>query len=103
MLCHYLKKKQTKNPQSKRREGPRDSIPTVNKSIFLSGWENRRVWEKGHVRGDELRDFILMVNIFVFKYVFNFFSFWDGSTLCFELETVFDPIAFRASWLKIKN
>ena len=44
-----------------------------------------------------------MVNIFVFKYVFNFFSFWDGSTLCFELETVFDPTAFRASWLKIKN
>ena len=32
-----FKKKKTKNPQSKRREGPRDSIPTVNKSIFLSG------------------------------------------------------------------
>ena len=22
-----------------------------------------------------------MVNIFVFKYVFNFFSFWEGTTL----------------------
>ena len=43
-----------KTKQSKTREGPRDSIPTVNKRTFLSGWENRRVWGEGRVRGDEL-------------------------------------------------
>ena len=43
-----------KTKQSKTREGPRDSIPTVNKRTFLPGWENRRVWGEGRVRGDEL-------------------------------------------------
>ena len=44
-----------------------------------------------------------MVNIFVFKYVFNFFSIWKGTyhTLDFQSEIVFDPIGFRASWLKL--
>ena len=36
-----------KTKQSKRREGPRDSVSKVNKRTFLSGWENRRVWGKG--------------------------------------------------------
>ena len=40
--------------QSKTREGRKDSITTVNKRTFLSGWEKRRVWGEGHVRGDEL-------------------------------------------------
>ena len=31
------KQQQQKKTQSKRREGPRDGMPTVNKSIFLSG------------------------------------------------------------------
>lgn len=48
--CAIIKKLKKK----KISKGPRDSIPTVNKGMFLPGWGNRRVWGEGHIRGDEL-------------------------------------------------